>query len=145
MLVLNAGISMGEALEDVKDTSIFRQVMVCSCIRVSLFDSYSLWFFCVFVLLLVAASGVLLVASALDLSRFALNDPCVLATQDTNFFGSVHCTIYALPFLKKSDRPKIAVISSGWGIVCRLCCSFPFVVCRMFVFPGVVCCILRLF
>jgi len=63
LLVLNAGVSMGERFEDVQDMAIFRTIM------------------------------------------------------DTNYFGAVSCAHYALPFLTKSARPKIAVISSGLGLL----------------------------
>jgi short-subunit dehydrogenase len=34
-----------------------------------------------------------------------------------NYFGSINCTYFALPYLKKSIRSKIVVISSGAGMI----------------------------
>lgn len=61
ILVLNAGVSMHMAFEEIKDLEIFRKLM------------------------------------------------------DTNYFGYVYCTHYALPYLKKSAQPRIIVVGSLSG------------------------------
>jgi len=62
-LVLNAGVSMGESLEEIEDFSIIKDIM------------------------------------------------------DVNYYGSTMLTHYALPFLKKAEKPRIVVVSSLASVI----------------------------